>query len=453
MLSGTASTAKHFLDTMKIQAPTKASMFVAGVLLFTLSLGIGPGFGQQVLDRIVAMVDEEIILRSELELALQQAIIQLELEPRNDAEKIKQLKAELLERMIDEKVLLVKAKEDTIEVKDSEVERTLENRIQQTIAQYGTEEAFTSELEKYGLTIKDLKKRYREEIRNELLAQRVMQSKIARIEISRREVEEFYETHKDSIPEQQEAVRLAHILLEIQPGEEMRRQALERIQEILQEARLGASFAELAKTYSECPSGPSGGDLGFFGPGTMVPEFEKVAFALQVGEISDIVETQFGYHIIKLEEKRGDDIRVRHILIQTSIGPEDEERTQREIAALKERIDAGEDFTTLAGEYSDDPTTASRGGELGWFYIAQIPPLFKAEIESLDSGGISDPIKSEFGYHLITILERREGGPLTLEHDWDVIKGLAKQEKVRSQFQAWLEDLRGEVFVDVRLED
>jgi peptidyl-prolyl cis-trans isomerase SurA len=409
--------------------------------------------GQQTIDRIAAMVDEEIILLSELELALQQAIIQLELKPQEDAAQIEKLQTNLLDRMIDEKVLLVKAKEDTIEVKDSEVERTLESRIQQTIAQYGSAEVFEGELQKYGLTIKDLKKRYREEIRNELLAQRVMQSKIAKIDIARREVEAFYQTHKDSLPEQQEAVHLAHLLLEVKPGDDVKREARERIEEILEEARLGASFIELAKQYSEGPSGPSGGDIGFFGPGTMVPEFEEAAFALEVGEISDVVETQFGYHIIKLEEKRGEEIRVRHILIQMESSPEDEERTKDEIVALQKRIEAGEHFETLAQEYSADPTTSTKGGELGWFYVAQIPDLFKSEIESLDVGEVSNPIQSEFGYHLITILERREGGALTLEQDWDMIKGLAKQEKVRSQFQSWLKDLRKEMYVDVRLED
>lgn len=439
-----------------VRLGSKPSLRYSLILFIIFLIGVCWAYSvssQQVIDRIVAVVDEEIILISELDLALHQAIIQFELDPQKDAETIEKLTADLLDQMIEEKVLLVKAKEDTIEVKDSEVERALENRIQQTIEQYGSEDSFDKELQKYGLTVKDLKKRYREEIRNKLLAQKVMQSKVSEIDISRREVEEFYQTFRDSLPEQQEAVRLAHLLMEVQPGGEVKQMARERIQEILEEARQGANFAELAKTYSEGPSGAMGGDLGFFGPGTMVPEFEKAAFALDVGEISHIVETQFGFHIIKLEEKREDEIRVRHILIKMETGPEDEERTEEEIADVKERSDQGENFATLVKEYSDDPTTAAKGGELGWYYVAQIPPLFKTEIESLDVGQVSDPIKSEFGYHLITILERKEGGPLTLEEEWDTIKGLAKQEKVRKQFQTWLKELRQEMYIDVRLED
>lgn len=409
--------------------------------------------GQQVIDRIVAVVDDEIILLSELNAALQQAVVQLELDPQKEGDKIEKLRANLVDQMIDEKVLLVKAKEDSIEVKESEVERTLENRIERAIEQYGSEEAFHKELQRVGLTVKDLKKRYRQEIRNQLLAERVMQSEISGIDISRREVEEFYETYKDSLPEQQEAVRIAHLLLEVKPGEGVKRDALQRIQKILKEVKAGADFAELAQKYSECPSGPLGGDLGFFGPGTMVAEFERAAFGLQVGGISDVVETQFGYHIIKCEEKRGDEVRVRHILIQTTTGPEDEERTREEIANLKERIDRGEDFTALVKEYSDDPTTAPTGGELGWFLVAQIPAHFKTEIESLAVGEVSAPIKSESGYHLITVLERREGGELTLEDDWDTIKTMARQEKVRERFQAWLRDLREKMYVEVRMED
>ena len=440
-------------DTPARFFPIAFVMLVAFVMFVTGFTVVPTAFGQQVIDRIIAVVDEEIILLSELNLALQQAIVQLELDPQKDIDKIGQLKNELLDRMIDEKVLLVKAKEDTIEVKDSEVERALESRIQQTIEQYGSEEAFHNDLQQFGLTVKDLKKRFQQEIRNDLLAQKVMQSKVSEINISRREVEEFYQAHRDSLPEQQEAVRLAHLLLEVKPGEDVKRKARERIQDILDEARQGASFAGLAKTYSEGPSGPLGGDLGFFGPGTMVPEFEEAAFALEVGEISDIVETQFGFHIIKLEEKKDAQIRVRHILIKTETEPEDEERTRDEITNLKERIDQGEDFATIVQEYSDDPTTSQKGGELGWFYVAQIPPLFKTEIESLEVGEISNPIKTEFGYHLITILEQKEGGPLTLKDEWETIKGLAQQEKVRKQFQSWLKELREEMYVDVRLED
>ena len=425
---------------------------VLAILLAGL-LATGTAGGQQVIDRIVAVVDDEIILLSDLNDALQQSAVQFELDPQRDRDRIEKLRVDLLDRMIDEKVLLVKAKEDSIEVKDSEVERTLEDRIQQTIERHGSEDAFNDELQRYGLTIKELKKRYRQEIHNELLADRVMQSKISGIDISRREVEEFYETYKDSLPAQEEAVRIAHLLLEVKPGEEEKREARDRIQRVLEEVRTGADFAELAKKYSEGPSAPLGGDLGFFAPGTMVPDFEQAAFALDVGGISDIVETQFGYHIIKCEEKRGDEVRVRHILVQTTTGPQDEERTKQEIATLRKRIDEGEDFSTLVREYSHDPTTAPTGGELGWFYVAQIPPHFKTEIESLDVGGVSAPIETEFGYHLIKVLERRENRALTLEEDWDTIKGMATQYKARDLYTSWLRDLREKMYVDIRLED
>ncbi len=404
------------------------------------------------LDRIVAVVESEIILLSELDFTLQQAIAQMGLDPARDEEKIARLKAELLDNMIDEKILLVKAKEDTIQVKDSEIERTMETRLQQNVERYGSEEAFNRELQKYGLTYKDLKKRFWQEIQNELLAQKVMQSRISEIDVSRREIENFFQTYQDSLPERQEAVHLAHLLMEIQPGEEVKAKALERIQSILAEARAGTDFAELAVKYSECPSGPSGGDLGFFGPGTMVPEFETPAFALNAGQISEPVETPFGYHIIKMEEKKDDQIRVRHILIKTETGPGDDELTKEAMLSLKDRMEKGEDFATLAREYSDDPTTAPKGGELGWFVVSQIPPLFKDEIDSLEVKKPSNPVKTEFGYHLVTILERRQGGRLTLQDDWETIKEMARQHKSQTEFDAWLKELRANMHVDIRLE-
>ena len=407
----------------------------------------------QVLDRIIAVVDREIILLSELQWNLQMEIIQQRLDPRRDAVKIKALEQELFENMVSDAILLAKARADSVVVTPKEIEKALKEELDALKERYGPEE-YARMLRQQNLTEKDIRDKRRLDIRNYLLKQRVVESLGRKITISYKDVTDFYTTYKDSLPQKPESVNISHIMLNVLPGEERRSKAREQLSEILKRVREGEDFAELAKQYSQdSGSSEAGGDLGYFEKGTMVLEFERAAFLLEPGEVSDIVETQFGYHIIKVEEKTLQGVRARHILMVPPTTSDDEQEVVHRLDALRQRALAGEDFAGLAKRYSEYGLSAPLGGELGWFQVSDLPADFKPVVDALEPGGISAPVKSEGGFHIIRLNEREQGGPLTLADDREALERIVHQQKLSEAIEEALAHERERIYVSIRPRD
>jgi peptidyl-prolyl cis-trans isomerase SurA len=420
-------------------------------LLVVLSAATVVSVPAQVMDRIVAVVGDEIILLSELETRLQLASMQLQIDPEDD-QTMNRLREALLQDLVDEKLVLVQARRDSIQVTADEIDNALTAQISQIKSQLGSEEAFQEQLAAEGLTLQGLRKRFRPQIRNQLLREKLIRQKLSNTTVSSKEVMDFYETYRDSLPVQGESIRLRHIMMTVAPSEEEKQAAFEQAKEVLAKARAGESFESLARTYSQCPSAESGGDLGFFSRGEMVPEFERAAFALNPGEISDVVETMYGYHIMRCEERQGDRARVRHILIALSTSQEDEEQLVDQLNDIRERILAGEDFTALVEEYSQDPYSREKGGDLGWYPLDQLNDQFRSVVDTLSAGNVSEPIQTSSGYHLLQVVDRVNQRQITLEDDWEALEELARQHKISETLDAWLGRLRKEIYVDIRLE-
>ncbi len=191
--------------------------------------------------------------------------------------------------------------------------------------------------------------------------------------------------------------------------------------------------------------------MGFFSKGSMIEKFEKVAFALNPGEISDLVETQFGYHIIRVEEKKENAVRARHILILVGPTEEDTVRVRNLADSLYHLILEGADFGELAKEYSADEESRKMGGELGWYPVAQMTPEFKEGVKGLAAGEISKPLSSQFGIHILKVYDSKEERKLTLEDDWDIIKDMARRRKTNQEVSKWVEQMRQETYVEIRL--
>ncbi|MCK5381128.1 MAG: peptidylprolyl isomerase [Candidatus Latescibacteria bacterium] len=417
-------------------------------LCFTTSYG-----EEEVLDRIVAVVDDQIILHSELKENVRLEMFQRGLSPERDQEQVKALEKEILDGMIADQILLAKAKDDSVLVKQKEIDEVLQDQLTRIREQAGSEEAYQRQLEAGGVTERDLKKRFRGEIRNYLMKQKMLGSLVQEIGVSSREVEAFYETYKDSLPVQPERVHISHILIRPKVGGEDQDALLDKANKILAEAQAGADFSELARTYSQDPgSAQRGGDLGYFGPETMLPEFERVAFALQPGTVSDIVKTRLGYHIIRVEDRKGDRIHARHILLIANITKKDEQKALEILTGLREKIRSGADFGELARTFSDDPPTASEGGDLGWIPVERLPSDFKPVTDQLEPGQVSEPVQSSSGYHLIRLNEREKGGTITLQSDRALLENLARQQKLKEGFDEMIEKERARIYVDVRLE-
>jgi len=415
--------------------------------ILVLLLCTAPVSGQ-ILDRIVAVVDNDLILDSELNAQLQFFIFNNKLDSNAPG-----LKEQVLQSMINEKLIVAKAIEDSVVVSDDEVQQQLDATIQQRVAQFGSE----SKLEEvYGMPISRIKREFRDEMRKNLLAQRLQQQRFGQAQISRREVEEFFAQYKDSIGQVPEEVELVHIAIKLKPGAPAKAAGRAKAQTILDSVRAGVDFAELARRHSEDPgSAAQGGDLGFVRRGQFVKEFETAVFSLQPNQISGIVETDFGYHVIQLLERRGDAVHARHILIRVERSGADNQAIITFLDSLRTRALNGESFAELAKKYSENEETAILGGSLGTAELQSISKSFYPTVASLKQGEISEPARLAEGgfdgYHIVLMKRRTPAHPISLEQDYHRLEALALNYKKTHEYSAWLEELKGKIYWRSRL--
>ena len=404
-------------------------------------------------DKIAVVVGDQVILASELANQLQLAAFQSGQRPTTEQE-IRLFQKRVLEQMISDQLFLAEARKDTtITVRPSEVQQALDDHIARVVENFGSEERFLAALEQEGMTLRDLRRQYEQDIENNLLRQRFIQKKLYDVSVSRIEVEKFFREFKDSIPNQPEGVRLAHILLEITPSPQIEDSVRTLAERLRQQILDGADFAAVSTEHSSLGAGANGGDLGYMESGDLVPEFSRAAFKLEVGEVSGVVRTEFGYHVIKCEGKRGDKAHLRHLLLAVQPSPEDTARTMALADSLISVARAGQDFAEIAKAYSRDNDSRAQGGELGWFAMQQMPEGFAEVVAGWTTvGEIRGPVKSRFGVHILKLLEYQPGKVLSLEEDFDRIKDLARQDKTGRMVDQWIADLKARTYVEYRLE-
>ncbi|NOX67275.1 MAG: parvulin peptidyl-prolyl isomerase, partial [Chlorobi bacterium] len=306
---------------------------------------------QETIDKIVAVVDNEIILKSELDLRVQMEAAKSNLNPDDPA-----LRKKILNGMITEKLLYAQAELDSVEVSDDEVTQMLDNQMKYFIQQYGSKERVE---ETYGMSIERIKREFRDDTKKNLMAQKLQQQKFGEIDVTRREVEQFYEIYKDSLGLIPEKFTLSHIFIDPSKSENAKEKAREFAESLLDSLKNGADFAVLATKYSDDPgSRAQGGDLGLVQRGVFYPEFEAEAFALKEGEISGVVESPVGFHIIQLLERKGNQIHTRHILVMIKSDDQADLKAIELLTDIKDSIRQGfNTFEYYAKKYSDDKET------------------------------------------------------------------------------------------------
>ena len=393
----------------------------------------------ELIDRIVATVDNHTILWSELNYRLRFEAEQRGVSVFVESEQVKALRREILDAMIDEQILVLKAKQDSIQIDPSEVEEMLGQQFQLAKSSMDDGE-FAQMLERVGLSERQLKARYRKEIRHRLLSREMRTFVLYRVHVSHRDVEEFLIAHQDTLPSQ---ISLSHILIKVQPSDEVLKEKLARIEEI--QALLAASgdFAAIARAHSEDPGSASlGGDLGCFSPGTLVPEFEEAAFALKPGQTSEPVLSPYGYHLIQVREKREDSICASHILVLAKTSESDAARAREKLEDLRHRAQNGEEFSQLARQYSANPHTAMQGGFWGTFPKDQIPAFLQPYLRSLKLGDVSEPFFFDDGGLIVKI-----------DDDQAVIEGLIRESRTAETMRQLIDEYRQQIHIEVRLDE
>lgn len=406
-----------------------------------------------VIDRIAAVVDDEIILLSEVQSYAYFEAMNQKIDSEKNPEAYREIQVRVLDGLINQKILIAQAIFDSVTVEESQVEQALENQIQERIKQAGGEQALESYL---GKSIKEIRKLYRQDVRKQLLAQKIQNSRFGNIKVSRSEIEKYFEAHKDSFPEIGESISFSHILMEIKPGEEAFEEARKQAQAVLDSIRKGADFAEMARRYSTDPgSARKGGELGWFNRSDFVKEYADAVGKLEVGEISGLVKTQFGWHIVQLQDKAGEKIKTRHILFGVATTNQDKTRAKETLMRIrKDILDGKLNFEEAVLRFSDDPTKKGNMGNLGWIEVASLNErgqAFLRAAKELKKGEISEPFEGEFGFHIIRLNDRRDKRRVTLKDDWQTIEAIALQAKQSEEMNKWLKQIRSRFYVDIRV--
>jgi peptidyl-prolyl cis-trans isomerase SurA len=419
--------------------------------LFLLVVVIGFNvYAQQVVDKIAAIVDNEIILKSEVESQVRMTAAQKKEDPDTPG-----LEKEVLNQMIDEKLAYAQALLDSIQVSDDEVDGSINRQIQYFEQQYGSQE----KVEKiYGMSIEKIKRTLQDPVRKQLMVRKLEQKKFGDVNVPRLEVEKFFNEYKDSIGVIPEKVKIAHIFIVPKVTEKAKEKYKAKAEAILDSLKHGADFAKMAKKYSEDPGSASeGGDLGWVGKGVFYPQFEAAAFALKPGQISGVVESPVGFHIIQLIDKRGDKIHVRHILIKIKKGDEADLDAITKLTNIRDSIVTGhETFAKMAKKYSEDKESAPYGGDLGTLYVNQLDPSLKEVVSNLKVGEISFPKrlnygKDNYGYHIVLLEKRIPQHQASLKTDFPEIQKLAEQYQKQKLYNAWIDKLKKSIYWKIML--
>jgi peptidyl-prolyl cis-trans isomerase SurA len=397
------------------------------------------------IDRIVATVGGDIILYSDL----QRQITQM----RSSGVRDELLNsAEVLNNMVEHRLMIQKAKDLGITVDEKAIKSYAERYMAQIKSQFETEADFQAELRKMNTSQRDLMNYFVEQITESELTKQLVDKHISsQARVEEAEMRAFYEASKDSMAVKPVSWDLRMILREVKPSDTVIAALRAEAETLQQRADNGEDFAALASEYSDCPSKAQGGDLGFFKRGMMVKPFEDAAFAMGVGEVSGIVESQFGYHIIKVTEVKGDEVRASHILKTISAGDSDKDREMTLMNSIRTRILAGESFADLAEEYSHDPESAADGGLLGEFAERDFPELFAAPLTATQIGEPTEVLENEGMLYLFMRDKVHEQRLYTYEEVRDQLRMYLSEQKQMLAYQDWIDKVKAESFVKISL--
>jgi peptidyl-prolyl cis-trans isomerase SurA len=410
-----------------------------------------PGGRVVLLDRIIAVVNEEVITRRDLDDRMKVVTIQLK-EQGTPAPPVDVLEKQVLDRMIYTKVQLQFAKETGLRVDDGQLDSAI-GRIAENNKISPAQLRAT--LEKDGVSFA----KFREDIRDEIVMSRLREREVDnKITVADSEVDNLLTTLQLQDGKTEE-FDLSHILIRVpeQVSPEQLRDRRGRAEKALAQISGGADFRQVAASFSEAPDAVQGGAMGWRELTRLPSIFAEAVKTMKPGEVSPILRSPNGLHIVRLNGRRGQDTPVivsqthpRHILIKTSEVVSENEARER-LVKLKERLDNNADFAELARLQSEDGS-ASRGGDLGWLSPGDTVPEFEKAMDALKVSEISGPVRSPFGWHLIQVLERRNEDMSKQQQRLQARVSLRAQ-KADEAYQEWLRQLRDKAFVEYRLED
>ena len=411
--------------------------------------------GGKVIDQVVAVVGGNIILESEIEAQYLQYREQQRITGSSSS-----VKCSLFENMLYQKLLLNQAELDSVEISDAQVESEMDRRLRHYISLFGSQEKFE---EFYQKSIIEFKDELREQIEELMLVENVQQTITANVNVTPSEVKSFFKKiPQDSLPFINSEVELAQIVKMPPVNAEERKRVRNKLQELRYRIINGENFATLSILYSEDPgSAKNGGELGLYGRGDLYPEFEAMAFTLKGDEVSEIVETEAGYHIIQLIERKGEFVNVRHLLLRPKVSSMDLAKAKVALDSIALLIQDGTyTFEEAVVKFSDDPSK-NNGGLLinpmtgtTLFESDQLDPKVFFVIDKLEIEEISTPVQfqteeNKDAYRILYLKNRTEPHKANLKDDYDKMQQWALEEKKQEEIENWIKEKAAKTYVKI----
>jgi peptidyl-prolyl cis-trans isomerase SurA len=433
-----------------LRPPFLVAMLIAGTAIAQQPAHSGSIIA---IDHIVAVVNENVVTRHELDEMLRNALKQLQkqgIQPPEPAV----LEKQLLERIILNRVQLQLAKETGLTVSDTELDQTLRRIAQENKMSL---QEFYNALEQDGISFN----KFRDEIRDEIILVRLKEREVNnRINVTEGEVDNFLQAQENSSDGGNDEYRIAHILVQLpEHPDALKIQAMrKRVETALDQLKSGVEFASVAAEFSDSADAMQGGVLDWRPASQLTKKFAEILGPMKPGELTDIIQSPNGFHILKLLDRRNqkdaitmvDQTHARHILVKVN-ELTSEADARRRITDLKERLDNGGNFEELARLHSEDASSSS-SGDLGWVSPGDTVPEFEQAMNALRDGEISAPVQSPFGWHLIQALERRSQD-MSKERQRQSARQAIRAKKGDAAFQEWLQRLRDRAYVEYRLEE
>ncbi|GHA70299.1 peptidylprolyl isomerase [Pontibacter akesuensis] len=431
------------------------SAFALLCLVFTTASAFAQAPTQAKVDGIIAKVNSNVILRSDLEFGYLQYLSQSKQQPSED------LKCQIFTSLLQDKLLLARAQVDSVIVEDAMVTNELNQRIEYLASQVGG----TERLEQYyNKSLKQLRDELRRTVRDQMIMEKMQREITSKVTVTPKEIKKYFNAiPKDSLPYFSSEVEIGQIVAFAEIGKEQKQEARQKLEELRKRILAGEDFAKLATQFSQDPgSAQAGGELGFFKKKELVPEYEAAALRLEPGGISNIVESQYGFHLIQLIERRGQEFNTRHILIKPATATVDIAAAAVELDSIRTMImNDSISFAKAAKEYSDDKATKDNGGMLtsratGSTYtpMDQVDPAIFFVIDTMQVGEISKPIPyttpdGKEAMRIIYLKSKSKPHLANLQDDYQKIANAALSEKRSKAVNEWFRKNVDTVYIDI----
>ena len=428
--------------------------------------GSGVESGAQELDRIAAVVNDEVVLQSDVDEQVYLFLQRNNTQP--DSALVDTLRRQVLDQMISEKLIVAEAKRQGLTVSATEVERQVDQAIADARQRLGSDEAFRAQLARENLTEDKLREKYRSEVERQMLAQRLVQKQLPPHEVTPTEAETYWKANPDKFPKMPAQLRLSVIQIPVTADSaalaKARKDAIAARKRIV----AGEKFAKVAAEVSQDPgSAKSGGDLGFFTRGTMDPAFENAAFSIKPGTLSEPVQSAFGWHIIEVLDRdtlrtstgadslgpdgqKMPEVHARHILIRVPLTDADAERAHKLADHVFSEARKGTDFAALVRRYSHYAGKSGEDGDIGFVATAGLQENIRKGLDSLETGQVSEPLANAVGYNIFKVTDRKPERAYTLDEIRKELSQAVGEIKQRERYDAWVKTLRSKAHVEIR---